>query len=190
MDRKSRTHELCADLPQAGSASRFSDWSRRQCARSTRCRLSYDHEHQFAPSRISGPREPEAQSGQFDVAPLSCRHESHRPHVGHHPVAARLARDQGRGHRGAFRDQPAHGVSRRLRVERGGQSKTEPFNRRDQRAVCCAPRAARRPVPLSTTPAPLRKPRARHELAWCRAAGAAGFRLRPGGGRCAPAAIR
>ena len=38
------------------------------------------------------------------------------------------------------------------------------------------------PVPLSTTPAPLRKPRARHELAWCRAAGAAGFRLRPGGG--------
>src|SRR5450759_6033377 len=42
------------------------------------------------------------------------------------------------------------------------------------------------PVPLSTPPAPLLKPRARHELASCRAAGAAGFRLRPGGGRCAP----
>jgi hypothetical protein len=46
------------------------------------------------------------------------------------------------------------------------------------------------PAPLSTTPAPLLKPRARHELAWCRAAGAVGFRLRLGGGRCAPAAIR
>ena len=46
------------------------------------------------------------------------------------------------------------------------------------------------PFPPSTVPVPLRKPRARHELAWCRAAGAAGFRLRPGGGRCAPAAIR
>jgi type IV secretory pathway TraG/TraD family ATPase VirD4 len=31
-------------------------------------------------------------------------------------------------------------------------------------------------------PHKLRKPRARHELAWRRAAGAAGFRLRPGGG--------
>jgi len=57
---------------------------------------------------------------------------------------------------------------------------TEP--RRDQRAVCLASRAARRPVPLSTTPVPLRKPRARHEFAWRRAADAAGFRLRPGGG--------
>ena len=38
------------------------------------------------------------------------------------------------------------------------------------------------PVPLSTTPVPLRKPRARHELAWCRTAGAAAFRLRPGSG--------
>jgi len=46
------------------------------------------------------------------------------------------------------------------------------------------------PFSLSTTPVSLRKPRARHELAWCRAAGAAGFRLRLGGGRCAPAAIR
>ncbi len=35
--------------------------------------------------------------------------------------------------------------------------------RRDQRAVCFAARAARRPVPLSTTPAPLHKPCARHE---------------------------
>ncbi len=48
----------------------------------------------------------------------------------------------------------------------------------------------RRPVPVSTTRVPLRKPRARHELAWCRAAGATGFRLRLGGGRCAPASIR
>jgi hypothetical protein len=61
--------------------------------------------------------------------------------------------------------------------------------RRDQRAVCFASRAARRPVPLSTTPVPLLKSRARHELAWCRAAGAAGFRLRLGGGRCAPASF-
>jgi len=61
--------------------------------------------------------------------------------------------------------------------------------RRDQRAVCFASRAIRRPVPLSTTPAPLRKPRARHELAWRRAAGAAGFRLRLGGGRCAPGRV-
>jgi len=46
------------------------------------------------------------------------------------------------------------------------------------------------PVPLSTTPVTLLKPRARHELAWCRTAGAAGFRLRPGGGRCASASFR
>ena len=52
--------------------------------------------------------------------------------------------------------------------------------RSDQRAVCFAARAARRPIPLSTTPAPLLKPRARHELAWCRAAGAAGFRRKFG----------
>ncbi len=46
------------------------------------------------------------------------------------------------------------------------------------------------PVSLSTTPVPFRKPRARHELARCRAAGVAGFRLRLSGGRCAPSAIR
>jgi len=46
------------------------------------------------------------------------------------------------------------------------------------------------PYAFSTTPVPLRKPRARHELAWCRAARAAGFRLRSAAGRCAPAAIR
>ena len=42
------------------------------------------------------------------------------------------------------------------------------------------------PVSLSTPPAPLRKPRARHERAsaMCRKSG--GFRLRLGGGRCAP----
>jgi len=33
------------------------------------------------------------------------------------------------------------------------------------------------PVPLSTTPVPLLKPHARHELVCCRAADAAGFRL-------------
>lgn len=45
--------------------------------------------------------------------------------------------------------------------------------RRDQRAVCCAPRAAGRPRPLSTTPVPLHKPRARHERAsaMCRISG-------------------
>ncbi len=42
-------------------------------------------------------------------------------------------------------------------------SHAETVGRRDQRAVCCAPRTARCPVPLSTTPVPLRKPRARHE---------------------------
>ena len=46
------------------------------------------------------------------------------------------------------------------------------------------------PCSPSTTPVPLRKPRARHErqLQWPQAA--AGFRLRLGGGRCAPATIR
>ena len=37
--------------------------------------------------------------------------------------------------------------------------------RRDQLAVCFAPRALRRPVLLSTMPVPLRKSRARHERA-------------------------
>src|SRR2546422_11365161 len=46
---------------------------------------------------------------------------------------------------------------------------------RDQRAVCFAAQSARRPVPLSMAPVPLLKPRARHELAWRGAAGAAGF---------------
>lgn len=36
------------------------------------------------------------------------------------------------------------------------------------------------PVSLSTTPVPLRKPRARHELVWSMAASAEGFRLRLG----------
>jgi hypothetical protein len=40
---------------------------------------------------------------------------------------------------------------------------TDLATRRDQRAVCFTPRAARRPIPLSTTPVPLRKSRARHE---------------------------
>ena len=39
-------------------------------------------------------------------------------------------------------------------------------DRRDQRVVCFAPQAARRPVAPSTTPVPLRKPRARHERAF------------------------
>lgn len=37
--------------------------------------------------------------------------------------------------------------------------------RRDQRAVCCASRAGRRPVSPSPPPVPLRKPRARHKRA-------------------------
>ncbi len=53
--------------------------------------------------------------------------------------------------------------------------------RRDERAVCCASRAARRPVPLSTTPAPLHKPRARHERAIAGHGKHGGFRLRLGG---------
>ena len=52
--------------------------------------------------------------------------------------------------------------------------------RRDQRAICFAARAARRPVPLSTTPAPLLKPRARHELAFAEAASAVCFRRKFG----------
>src|SRR5439155_16344062 len=35
--------------------------------------------------------------------------------------------------------------------------------RRDQRVICYTPRLAVGPVPLSTTPVPLRKSRARHE---------------------------
>lgn len=64
-------------------------------------------------------------------------------------------------------------------------SKTSPHfrDRRDQRAVLlrftgCGSALS----PLSTTPAALLKTRARHELAWCSTATAAGFRLRLGGG--------
>jgi len=46
------------------------------------------------------------------------------------------------------------------------------------------------PFSLSTTPVSLRKPRARHERKCYNAAKAAGFRLRLGGGRYAPAAFR
>jgi len=56
------------------------------------------------------------------------------------------------------------------------------FNRRDQRAVCCAPRAARRPVTLSTTPVPLRKTARSSRATFVLAASAAAFRLRLGGG--------
>jgi hypothetical protein len=56
------------------------------------------------------------------------------------------------------------------------------FIRRDQRADCCAPRAARRPVSLSTTPVPLRKTARSSRAAIVLAATAAGFRLRLGGG--------
>jgi hypothetical protein len=46
------------------------------------------------------------------------------------------------------------------------------------------------PFPLSTTPVPLLKPRARHERNLHSAAGAAGFRLWLGGERCASAVFR
>jgi len=59
---------------------------------------------------------------------------------------------------------------------------TRNFNRRDQRADCCVPRAARRPVSLSTTPVPLRKTARSSRAAMVLAATAAGFRLRLGGG--------
>ena len=42
----------------------------------------------------------------------------------------------------------------------------ERYVRRDQRALRSASRAAGRPYPLSTTPVPLRKARARHERHW------------------------
>ena len=54
--------------------------------------------------------------------------------------------------------------------------------RRDQRAVCCAPRAARRPVSLSPTPVPLRKTARSSRAAMVFAATAVGFRLRLGAG--------
>jgi hypothetical protein len=56
------------------------------------------------------------------------------------------------------------------------------FTRRDQRAVCCAPRAVRRPVTPSTTPVPLRKTARSSRAAIVLAATAAAFRLRLGSG--------
>jgi len=46
------------------------------------------------------------------------------------------------------------------------------------------------PFSLTTTPVPLRKPRARHDLTNAGPQEAASFRLRLGDGRCAPATIR
>src|SRR5207253_5288989 len=54
----------------------------------------------------------------------------------------------------------------------------ESLHRRDHRADCYAPRAAGRPFSLSTTPVPLRKPRARHELQSRVSRKSGGFRLR------------
>lgn len=62
---------------------------------------------------------------------------------------------------------------------------------RDQHPVHFASRAASRPCPpLDGRLVPLLKPPARHEFALCRAAGAAGFRLRFSDGRCSSAAFR
>ena len=72
-----------------------------------------------------------------------------------------------------------------------GRRKTSPGGRRDQRTVLLRSTGCWFvPVPLSTAPVPLHKPGARHERASACAATAAGFRLRLGGGRCAPAAVR
>jgi hypothetical protein len=66
----------------------------------------------------------------------------------------------------------------------------ESLTSRDQRAVCFAARAARRPCP------PLDDPRSASQTArssracMVQDAAADGFRLRPGGGRCAPASFR
>ena len=55
-------------------------------------------------------------------------------------------------------------------------------NCRDQRAVCYAPRATRRPSALRRRPFHFANPRARHERIFTKAASAAGLRLRLGGG--------
>jgi len=57
--------------------------------------------------------------------------------------------------------------------------------RRDQREVCFTSRAAVVPVPLSTTPALLHKPRARHELKWCGTAKSGRLPSAVGGGHYA-----
>jgi hypothetical protein len=77
---------------------------------------------------------------------------------------------------GAHRQQTRYPIarSRPFRVVHKGESASpagtmpvqpKNFNHRDQRAVCFASRAARRPCPPSTTPVPLLKLRARHERA-------------------------
>lgn len=61
------------------------------------------------------------------------------------------------------------------------------MTRRDQRTVllrstgCWFVPSPSRPIPFHSA-----NPRARHEVAWCRVVAAAGFRLRLGGGGCAP----
>jgi len=62
--------------------------------------------------------------------------------------------------------------------------------RRDQRAVCFASRAVGRPCSPFDDARSLRKLARSSRAALAMAAGAAGFRLRLGGGCCAPAAIR
>jgi len=63
-------------------------------------------------------------------------------------------------------------------------------NSRDQRAVCFASGLPVGPVSLSTTPVPLRKPRARHErhLQWAARRGGLPSAARRRG--CAPASFR
>jgi hypothetical protein len=97
----------------------------------------------------------------------------------------------------AHRQQTRYPIVRRrpFRVVHKGESAPHPgtkpvqpknFNHRDQRAVCCAPRAARRPVSLSTTPVPLRKPRARHERASAKCRISGGLPSAARQRRCAP----
>jgi hypothetical protein len=62
--------------------------------------------------------------------------------------------------------------------------------RRDQHAVCSLHGLPVGPLTLTTTPAPLRKPRARHDLTIVGPQAVASFRLRFGDGRYAPAALR
>jgi hypothetical protein len=70
-----------------------------------------------------------------------------------------------------------------------GQNESRRF-RRDQRAVCFAARAARRSVCLLDDARSTSQIRALVTSGNELAATAAGFRLRLGGGRCAPASFR
>jgi hypothetical protein len=62
--------------------------------------------------------------------------------------------------------------------------------RRDQHAACSFHGLPVVPFYRTTTPVPLRKPRARHDLTIVGPQAVASFRLRFGDGRYAPAALR